>query len=333
MNAPKTVQENLFNAIKERLPSHVSFVHEISELLGISYDSAYRRIRGEKEMTLSELHALCVKYRVSLDTVFCVESRNILFNSLAIEDKDVGFDNWLRNILGQIKEIHSCTHKEAIYYAKDIPIFHYFEFPEIFAFKYFFWHKVLFNIPSFEKTLFSFDLVNEGMKDLAMQILAYYNKIPVSEFLNEDTYISLVKQIEYCQICNLFSSVKDVMRLLDTLEIMVGHLERQAQAGFRFFYGKTPEGVEGSYKLYCNEVLLGDNTIFINMDGRIKTILTYNVINILMTENPVFCRQIQDALRTLSKKSTLISSTSEKERQRFFNTLLHKVHELRAKLQ
>ena len=35
----KEIQDQLFQQIKEKMPSNVSFVHEIAELLGISYDS------------------------------------------------------------------------------------------------------------------------------------------------------------------------------------------------------------------------------------------------------------------------------------------------------
>lgn len=42
------LQQHFFDHIKERLPTHLSLVDEVAELLSISNDSAYRRIRGEK---------------------------------------------------------------------------------------------------------------------------------------------------------------------------------------------------------------------------------------------------------------------------------------------
>jgi len=135
MKSTDPIQVTLFQIIKEKLPTNVSFVHEISELLGISYDSAYRRIRGEKELSLEELKILCQQYRISLDMLFSVESQNIIFNSLAIGEQGCSFIQWLTTILNEIKDIHSCRQKEIFYSAKDIPIFHFFEFPELFAFK------------------------------------------------------------------------------------------------------------------------------------------------------------------------------------------------------
>jgi len=331
MDPETSIQKVLFQSIKERIPGHVSFVHDVSELLGISYDSAYRRIRGEKELTISELQTLCSHYQVSLDTLFSINSRHILFNSMAIEEGELTFGQWLHTILAEIKDIHACKQKEIIYFAKDIPIFHFFEFPELFAFKAFFWNKVLFSTPGFEQKKYTMD-VQEKVMGIVRSILATYNRIPIVELWNEETFDSIIQQIEFCYVCGYFSGKTDALMILDKVEVMVNHLEQQASAGFRYLYGNTPEGVDGNYRLYCNEVLLGDNTIFVSKDGHSKTFLTYNVINLLVTENPKFCKQIETSLRNLTKKSTLISSSSEKERHRFFHTFTEKIEELRERI-
>jgi len=331
MDSETSIQQLLFQSIKERIPAHVSFVHDVSELLGLSYDSAYRRIRGEKELTFSELQALSSHYQVSLDTLFSVNSNHILFSSMAIGEHGLTFAEWLQAILVEIKDIHSCKQKQIFYSAKDIPIFHYFEFPELFAFKSFFWNKVLFASPGFEQKKYEADIPDQ-LKQLIKSILATYNRIPTIELWNEETFNSLIRQIEFCYVCGYFSNNEDVLMVLDQVQFMVNHLEQQAAAGFRYFCGETPEGIDGTYQLYCNEVLLGDNTIYVSKDDQCKTFLTYNVINLLVTENPMFCQQIQSSIRNLTKKSTLISSSSEKERQRSFHLLSSKIDEMRERI-
>jgi hypothetical protein len=63
------LQQDFFQHIKSKLPPHLSFVEEIAELLSISTDSAYRRIRGEKPISLEEVQRLCSHFRISLDHV------------------------------------------------------------------------------------------------------------------------------------------------------------------------------------------------------------------------------------------------------------------------
>ena len=59
---PNNSQLQFFLHIKALLPGHVSFVDEIADLLNISNDSAYRRIRAEKAISFEELHKLCAHY-------------------------------------------------------------------------------------------------------------------------------------------------------------------------------------------------------------------------------------------------------------------------------
>ena len=332
MNSEPTTQESLFNAIKNSLPANISLVHDVSELLGISYDSAYRRIRDEKELSLDELKKLCQHYQISIDTLFNLKSNNVVFNSLVLGEHGISFNEWLNTILTHLKRINSFKEKEIIYSAKDIPIFHYFEFPEIFAFKVYFWHKALIPTHEFEGKFISLE-VADNLLETGRQIAMTYSKIPTSELWNEETFNSIIRQIEFCYISGYFLKKEDAFTLCDVLETMIHHLQRQAEVGFRFLHGTTPDGIEGSYKLYCNEVLLGDNTIFVKMDGNAVTFFTFNVINLLITSNPLFCQQNEQSLKILMKESTLISSTSAKDRNRFFIQIIEKINGLRKRME
>jgi len=332
MNEMIPIQESLFQLVKGKVPSNISFVHAISELLGISYDSVYRRVRGEKELTLEELKVICDKFDISVDNLFNLKSRHITFNSLAIGEDGFTLENWLQTLLSEIKLIHQCKSSEIIYAAKDIPVFYYFEFPEIAAFKFFFWKQVLIPSGESENQILSLD-VPEQIFETGRQLLSYYIRTPVCEIWSEETISSILRQIEYCFVAGMFSKTEDVFRLCDVLGTWLTHVKNQAEHGFQFILGANPEGVENSYKLFHNDVLVNDNTILVCMDGRKTSYSTYNVINQLITTNPVYCDQIEKSLRNLMQKSTMISGTSSKERHRFFNALHEKVKVLRTRIE
>lgn len=56
-----------FQYIKTKAPSHISFVDEIADLLAISNDSVYRRIRGGKMISLEEISKIASHFKVSVD--------------------------------------------------------------------------------------------------------------------------------------------------------------------------------------------------------------------------------------------------------------------------
>jgi hypothetical protein len=332
MNPQSTIQEALFQSIKSNLAPNISFVHELSELLGISYDSAYRRIRGEKELSLEELKTICLQYKISVDALFNFKSNHVIFSALAIGENGFNIENWLQSLLTAIKLIHAAKDREIIYAAKDIPVFYYFEFPEIAAFKIYFWNKTLIPLSGYENKLLTLE-APENLYETGRQLLSHYIRIPTIEIWSEETISSVLRQIEYCYASGFFARIEDVFRLCDVLDEWLDHVQIQAENGFQYMRGKSAEGIENNFKLYHNEVLVTDNTILVKADGQKTSYNTYNVINQLITTNPVFCDQIENSLRNLMQKSTLISGTSAKERHRFFKTLHEKVRALRSRIE
>jgi len=332
MNPSSQIQEILFQSIKSKLPANISFVHDLSEILGISYDSAYRRIRGEKELSLAELKSICLHYNVSIDALFDFKSNHVIFNSLALGEEGFTFEDWLQSLLEGIKRIYNSKQREIIYAAKDLPVFYFFEFPEIAAFKIYFWHKTLIPASEYEDKLITLE-APQHLFEIGHQMLSYYIKIPTIEIWSEATIASILNQIEYCYVSGFFARIEDVFRLCDVLDSWLNHVQRQAESGFQFRLGTPCEGIENSYKLFNNEVMVSDNTILATMDGQKTSWYTYNVINQLITTNPLFCNQVDKTLRNLMQKSTMISGTSAKERHRFFNRLHENVKALRTRIE
>ena len=332
MDTLLNIQQALFAQIKAKIPANLSFVHEVAELLGISYDSAYRRIRGEKDLSLEELFKLAVHFNISVDNLFNIKQQSVIFNYQPLKPGEFEIKNWLQVILKDIKGIHESKEKEIIYAAKDPPVFHYFQFPEIAAFKVFFWAKTLFQFPEYEDLLFRLDDSDPEVLSIGNQILRTSTKIPTIEIWNEDTFYILFRQIEYYWVSGYFVKKDDLYNLIEKMDLWVRHIQKQAQYGYKYMYGDSPEGIENSFMLYENEVVLNDNTIFVKIDSVPAVYLTYNVLNVLKTRDPAFCKNIETYLKGLLTESNLISLTGSKERNRFFNRLLQNIEQFKSKL-
>lgn len=326
------IQTALFQALKLKLPENISFVHEIAELLEISYDSAYRRIRGDKALTLDELILLNQKFGLSVDTFLNLETKNVVFNCFAVEPGASGIKQWLETILADLNRIRQAAEKEIIYAAKDPPLFHYFHFPEIGAFKMFFYQKTLLQFPDFEGKKLKLDDADKEIYDVGRSMLIASNAIPTIEIWNEDTFYITLRQIEYYWVAGYFHSKDDVLNICDKLQKWLHHIEKQAENGFKYLYGQDPQGIEGSFKMYENEIVLNDNSILVKMPDVSFAYLTFNVLSLLLTSNPVFTSHLENYFRRLIRQSNLISSTGAKERSRFFNKLQHTVEKFKESI-
>ncbi|MDQ6889921.1 MAG: hypothetical protein M3Z56_06565, partial [Bacteroidota bacterium] len=153
-----------------------------------------------------------------------------------------------------------------------------------------------------------------------------YLKIPSVEIWNLDCINTTIRQIDYYRETRIFKSQQDVETIYNCLEKLVDYIELLVERGYKFPFGEPEQKERVKYSVYINDFVLGDNTVLVEIDGERMVFINHNVINYIMTNNKEFINYTFETLKVLLRKSMLISEISEKERQRFFNTLRERIH-------
>jgi len=327
------IQQELFKVVKAKIPDHLSAADEIGKILAISPDSAYRRMRGEKPVTIDELNKICTHYKISVDQLMNIQTDAFLFFGKLVNPKNFSFNEYLSSMMELMMQMQNFRSKELIYLSKDIPFFHHFLSRDLAAFKYYFWMKTLFHFPEFANKKFSLDDYPEESFTKGKKILQLYNNLSSCELWNFETLNSTLHQIEFYYEAGMFASESDMIRIYDALEIYLDHLEKQAELGYKFNHEDLSKKPMGSFKMYFNEVVTLDNSILAILDGTKISFLTHTIFNFMLTRDLGFCEYAHDSIQTLMRKSTYISSVSEKERLRFFNKMREKIHRRRGLVQ
>lgn len=318
------LQVQIFQHIKAKLPPHLSMVDELAAVLDVSTDSAYRRIRGEKPLSLEEIYKLCVRYGLSLDNLLNLRSDAFLFKGNFVNPHAFKYDDYLSNIVQQVKYMNGFKQKSMTYLAKDIPIFHHYHFKEIAAFKYYFWMTNILQHPDFVNKKFRLDDYPDEYFELSQQALNYYNQLDSVEFWNIESINSTLRQIDYYNDSNIFSNSEEIYILYEAAEKLISHLELQASEGYKFAVNDLKKPL-GSYHLYFNEILILEGNLLVILDGTKSAFLIHNVLNFLQTNDVRFCDNMYEHIQNLKRKSTLISTVSERERSRFFKYLRQRI--------
>ena len=325
-------QEFLFQRIKELLPPHVSMVDSVADILHVSSDSAYRRIRGETPVVLDEARELCRHFKLSLDQILNVQGNSTLFQNVRISLKDYSYEKYLGDIIKQINYAGSFIHKEIIYLTKDMPLFHNFYFKPLIAFRYFFWMKSIIQHPDFQDRDFDMNCMSSEIERLSRELVMAYNKVPSSEIWNTESVNAAILQVEFYKDCGYFSSASDIKLIYDALEETFIHLKNQVEYGCKFMPEENHESKKNNFRFFYNRFVLGDNTVIVVTD-RVKTVfINYDILNYMTTRDEAFCDPMYNDLQSLMKKSTMISQTSEKQRNIFFNIMLNKITERKKNL-
>lgn len=169
------------------------------------------------------------------------------------------------------------------------------------------------------------DLLPASIEQTGLEILKYYNNIPATEIWNTEAVNSVISQVEYYRQAGYFNTPEDVELVYDALRKTLLHLKDQAEHGCKFLPGENPQSRKSNYRLFYNSMVLGDNTILVETDGKKTLYLIYDVLNYMATQDESFCNNVQAKLQVLMKRGTIISNVSEKQRSVFFNILLRKI--------
>jgi hypothetical protein len=319
------LQQRLFQAVKNKIPVNAAVPEEIARLLEISIDSAYRRIRGEKPVTLDELYKIATHYRISVDQIMALDNGVLQFQGQYLDKKSFRFEEYMTNLQRQLEYINSFREKEFYYSCKDMPIFHHFVFREIAAFKWFFWLKTYFHFPEFQQKKFRFDDYPDDLFAIDRKALSLYNQIPSVEIWNIESMSIFFRQIDFYREGHVFDSDEDIIVLYEAIEKLWDHLEKQAALGYKFDHGDPAQTPMGRYRMYFNEVLLGDNNLLVTLDGTKMSYITHSTINFMITRDIGFNENHYNHFQNQMKRSTLISAVSEKERVKFFRIIRERI--------
>lgn len=314
------IQNYFIAKLKDVLPPSVGLAEELADVLEVSIDSAYRRIRGETELTIEEVYKLTKKYTVSVDDVFSTRSDTVTFSYTKLTDSQKNFEDYLSRISNHLKIIKKFDNKKIYYVAEEIPMFYSFFSKRLTDFKLFYWQRSVLNIPEYQQKKFEWGFVPENLIDIAHDSFKLYMDIPSVEIWTNETVLTNLKQVQFYFDSGILNK-EQTIELLEENRKLIEMVMAMAETGRKHVSDKTE-----TYFLYSSEVVLGTNCIYAMMGDSRYSYISFNTLNSLTTNNPEFCEETEHWMRNLEKKSTLISGVAEKQRYQFFSNM-HKVIE------
>lgn len=302
----------------------MSFAEVLAEDLGISLDSAYRRIRGDTHLTFEEIMIICSRYDVSLESFFPKTENGIIFNYRAVSQAD-DISVFFKSILKNLETCRKYKAREIIYAAKEIPVFHLFMFPGLTAFKILFWFNSIFQLPAYRNKSFSLELLTPEIREITDRIYESYLAIPSTEIWNEDSICVILRQIDFLYRNNKFENLHQPLSILDELKELTIHMEKQASACKKQRFNKNVNSQGNTFHLYNNRIIISENTVFYKMGESSMVHLGHNVINIISTIEPEFCRHTYSILQNLISKSICLHGNNVQERENFFKKMRNRI--------
>ena len=323
----KAIQLAYFDKIKKTIKNNKGLVEEVADLLELSTDSAYRRMRGEIPLNVNEIDKMVKHFKVTFEmTLQGSLDMLVNFSYLKVVGDKQKFMQWLETLLQHVKNIAEAKNNEIIYAADDVPVWHHFIIPEFGCFKIFYWLKCIVNYEEFAHKKFDISLIDNRMIELTQKMLTYYNQTTSIEIWSEDTINSTLKQLEYFWENDFFVDKEQALQMCTHFESILLNLKQQAQNSCK------NNNAANSFTFFKSEVMIGNNSIIVKIDETKMAFVINNTFNMMNTSNPAFVAENEIWIKNLMQKSIQISGQSEKQRNQFFKLLFEKVDFLKVKI-
>lgn len=331
---PSSYQSRFFEMVRTRVPDNEMLVDILAELIDCSRDSAYRRIRGTTELSVNDMVKIAKHFNISLNEWVGQSDSSVIFQSNSFIESLEGFRNHLLKSYGELERIAQFPKHQLIMQAKDVPYYYQFRSKKLAAFKVFVWLKSMYQLDQLEGLDFNVNSIPDDIIDLCLKIGEAYTKVNSIEIWNDDTMLSMVKELEYYYEAGLLNSKEEALELCQEMYAISKVLYRQALKGQKAHYSKSEEYGQGDYQMYFHEILVMDNHILAQLDENRKAyFIPFAGLNYLQSQDAGLSQKMENFLNDQIKKSSLISNMSEKERNKFFIRIKNRIDQLKNKIE
>lgn len=327
------IQTILFQLLKQKIAGEESIGNALSDVLSISPDAVYRRLRNETPLTIQEVKKICNHYNISFDALCEIGEGKVVFSYPPLNTFDFSLESYLEGILNALQKLKKLSDAEIILSVNNIQFFQLMNFPHLVRFKLYFWAKTHLQIGAYKDLPFKHEKTSDTAFSLGKEILQIYNAIPSKEIYDPEFMRGFLRQIHYYYKAHLFDDPEYALFLFDRMLMLSSHLKEQASCGKKFMFGTQAPANGNSFEMYLNETINSDATFYFSSNELKGVYLTHNIMNYLETTNENYVADSKLIIDKQLANSSLLSIVNEKERNNFFYEFDKTINSFKKKIE
>lgn len=308
------MQVKLIHLITSSLPAGSSINDAIATALDISYDAAHRRTSGKSKLSLEESVQLASYFNCSLDVLKEDGLNNIVAMRKTQQIKTAAdLENYFNTSSISVASLTALKNVTLYYSAKDIPIFHTLSGNLLTRFKIYVWLRLLSS--SDKPVSFEAYKIPLSVIEAAKKLGNLYTGIPKTEIWDTTTFNSTLKQILFYYQAGMLtpetatSLCKQLSELLQSIAADVNNKD-------------------GDLNIYHNELLLMNNTVFIDTPYKKAFYVPFTFLSYFETSDVQTCEQAHTYIIEQLQQSKFLNTAGEREQHVFFKKIHDKIDAL-----
>jgi len=315
----KNKQNALTAKILSSIPKNIKPTEYLMEMLSISKESAYRRLRGEIPFTFAEIKKMAIDLHFSVDEIISRgASSHVSFSvdvGQAEEDYPV-FAKTIRDYYDGLITVSNAQESEIIVAMNNILPFFFTPFESLFKFSYF--KSMQKNAKIASKSTFADTVLPNDLLELRTRIEEQLKNCTknVTIIIDSNIVSNLISDILYFHKRRLITD-DELQILKKEMLTLIDQVEEMAQSGF------FSDGIE--VNIYLSFINVDSSSLYMkNDDKEVSCFYLYNLAPITAT-NQSICALHRKKVDSLKKYSRLITQSNEIIQSAFFEHQREKI--------
>lgn len=307
-------QELLLKEIRRKI-GNKSLNDEIANILNISYDASHRRTSLKAKFSFEEGLELAKYYQISLNQLI-TSDQQLLVQKTSVVNETADLQSFFQNTLSIFENLPLSDEMTIYYSAKDIPFFYTLSDTLLSRFKIYVWMNLLnakqvfipflqFSPPHFESN--------------TQELKKKYEAQNIVELWNDRTISSILQQILFYYETGLLQKNEGGI-ILKELKELIGYIEQKTENDPKFH-------------LYENELMHLSNDIFFHHPQQSLFALPANMFGYILINDAKTCNETLNYFEHQIKNSKSLTTSGNRDRKIFFNTMYEQIENLKQKLQ
>lgn len=296
----------LVEKILENIPKNIKAVDYLMDVLGMSRNAVYRRLRYEKSFSLEEIIKLSSTMGFSLDDVVSVTYSGSQVDSYYKQDGKITASSSITSLFKHFGVLLNNSKQNNDYQfiitenrlnflsVNEVqPLFHFLYYQLMFQLR-----EIPVNCP------FSQVKVPESISALGKEFYTIFMSVSNKEYIiDSHLYLNIVRDIQYFYKRNLITE-NELQTLKEYLRLAIKHTQSYMQMGFYDLPLKKN-------KFYLSGIDITSNTTYAIHKGKEESNFWLFSANPIHTTNKHICHIHKIWIDSLMRNSTLISGVNE----------------------
>ncbi|MCF8238782.1 MAG: hypothetical protein K9I85_11540 [Saprospiraceae bacterium] len=323
-------QEIFLQHAQALAPKNKPFAELLTELLDISLPAAYNRLNGKSRLTLDEVVLLSQFFQISIDRSVSQYSDEVRLKFQPINGHQPLIRDYLHHLYNDLTKLTTLEGIQIRYASSEIPIFYYFHFPMLAAFKLYLWGRTIWNDPSVENQAFSIKdwggISRLDTEQIMHSILSQYTRIPSIELWHTHLIDNTINQILYFSDQGLIEDEETKTSLLSSVEALLDLLESFARKGKKWVPGLPEKAWSSILTIHHNETTHTNNTVLITSPEFAALYFSFDNPNFMQTADQRLTEYTQEWFEKLIRRSPMVSTHGNTYRVRLFQMLRQRLN-------